>query len=79
LVRLIQVDDLVHFRNPGSRASLSHPQRFKAHMATKTTIADLFPDDEGMILVAKDVNDGSPRHITEVQRWRLQMRLLRMR
>ncbi|WP_164924411.1 hypothetical protein [Sinorhizobium fredii] len=48
-------------------------------MATKTTIADLFPDDEGMILVAKDVNDGSPRHITEVQRWRLQMRLLRMR
>lgn len=35
-------------------------------MATKTTIADLFPDDEGMILVAKDVNDGSPRHITEV-------------
>jgi hypothetical protein len=35
-------------------------------MATKTTIADLFPDDEGMILVAKDMSDGSPRHITEV-------------
>ncbi|WP_065376794.1 hypothetical protein [Ensifer adhaerens] len=35
-------------------------------MATKTTIADLFPDDEGMILVAEDVSDGSPRHITEV-------------
>ena len=35
-------------------------------MAKKTTIADLFPDDEGMILVARDVDDGSPRHITEV-------------
>ncbi|NKJ38756.1 DUF2384 domain-containing protein [Rhizobium sp. SG570] len=35
-------------------------------MATKITIAHLFPDDEGMILVAKDVNDGSSRHITEV-------------
>lgn len=35
-------------------------------MATKTTIADLFPDHEGMILVAKDVSDGSPRRITEV-------------
>lgn len=34
---------------------------------TKTiTIADLFPDDEGMILVAKDAVDGSPRHISEV-------------
>jgi hypothetical protein len=35
-------------------------------MATKTTIADLFPDDEGMILVAKYLSDGSPRRITEV-------------
>ncbi|MBB3389723.1 hypothetical protein FHT82_002463 [Rhizobium sp. BK275] len=35
-------------------------------MATKATIADLFPDDEGMILVAKYVSDGSPRRITEV-------------
>ena len=35
-------------------------------MTTKITIADLFPDDEGMILVAKDVKDGSPRRITEV-------------
>lgn len=35
-------------------------------MATKATIADLFPDHEGMILVAKDVGDGLPRRITEV-------------
>ncbi|WP_337182187.1 hypothetical protein [Shinella sp.] len=35
-------------------------------MATKTTIADLFPDDEGMILVAAHAVDGSLRHITEV-------------
>ncbi len=35
-------------------------------MATKITIADLFPDDEGMILVAKDAVDGSPRHISQV-------------
>ncbi|WP_172403328.1 hypothetical protein [Ensifer aridi] len=35
-------------------------------MATKITIADLFPGDEGMILVAKDVSGGSPRHITEI-------------
>ncbi|WP_457578840.1 hypothetical protein [Ensifer adhaerens] len=35
-------------------------------MATKATIADLFPDHEGMILVAKDVSDGLPRRITEV-------------
>lgn len=35
-------------------------------MATKATIADLFPDHEGTILVAKDVSDGSPRRITEV-------------
>lgn len=34
---------------------------------TKTiTIADLFPDDEVMILVAKDAVDGSLRHISEV-------------
>ncbi|MDO3432118.1 hypothetical protein QWJ46_05415 [Rhizobium sp. CBN3] len=35
-------------------------------MATKATIADLFPDHTGMILVAKDVSDGLPRRITEV-------------
>lgn len=35
-------------------------------MAKKITIADLFPDHEGMILVAKDASDGSPRHISEV-------------
>ena len=35
-------------------------------MATKITIADLFPDDEGMILVAKGIVDGSPRHISQV-------------
>lgn len=35
-------------------------------MATKATIADLFPDHEGTILVAKDVSDGLPRRITEV-------------
>lgn len=35
-------------------------------MAAKITIADLFPDHEGMILVAKDVSDGLPRRITEV-------------
>lgn len=35
-------------------------------MATKITIADLFPDDKGMILVAEDVVDGSLRHISEV-------------
>ncbi|XOK13271.1 hypothetical protein ACI6PO_15660 [Agrobacterium tumefaciens] len=35
-------------------------------MATKITIAHLFPDDEGMILVAEDAVDGSLRHITEV-------------
>lgn len=35
-------------------------------MAKKITIADLFPDHEGMILVARDVSDGSPRRITEV-------------
>ncbi|WP_172402033.1 hypothetical protein [Ensifer aridi] len=34
-------------------------------MATKVTIVDLFPGDEGMTL-AKDVSDGSPRHITEI-------------
>lgn len=28
-------------------------------MAAKITIADLFPDEEGMILVAEDVVDGS--------------------
>ncbi|KEQ08961.1 hypothetical protein [Pseudorhizobium pelagicum] len=37
-----------------------------ALMATKITIADLFPDDQGMILVAKDAVDGLPRHISEV-------------
>ncbi|MDH6650179.1 UNVERIFIED_ORG: hypothetical protein M2312_004850 [Rhizobium esperanzae] len=35
-------------------------------MVTKITIADLFPDDEGMILVAEDTDDGSLRHISEV-------------
>ncbi|MBY3258840.1 hypothetical protein HFO09_30400 [Rhizobium laguerreae] len=35
-------------------------------MATTITIADLFPDDHGMILVAKDGVDGLPRHISEV-------------
>ena len=35
-------------------------------MTTKITIADLFPHDEGMILVAKDAADGSPRRISEV-------------
>jgi hypothetical protein len=35
-------------------------------MATKITIVDLFPDDEGMILVAEDAGDGSLRHISEV-------------
>ncbi|MDE3783405.1 hypothetical protein I7G00_04945 [Sinorhizobium meliloti] len=35
-------------------------------MKAKITIADLFPDDKGMILVAEDVVDGSLRHISEV-------------
>lgn len=35
-------------------------------MTKKITIADLFPHDEGMILVAKDAMDGSHRHISEV-------------
>lgn len=35
-------------------------------MATKITIADLFPDDEGMILVAKDEGNRLPRHISDV-------------
>lgn len=35
-------------------------------MTTKITIADLFPHDKGMILVAKDAVDGSLRHISEV-------------
>ncbi|MCW1410252.1 hypothetical protein OLZ32_18860 [Rhizobium sp. 1AS11] len=35
-------------------------------MAKKITIADLFPDDEGMILVAEHAVDGSLRHISEV-------------
>jgi len=35
-------------------------------MTTKPTIADLFPDDKGMILVAEDAVDGSIRHISEV-------------
>ncbi|MBY5329943.1 hypothetical protein [Rhizobium leguminosarum] len=35
-------------------------------MATTITIADLFPDEHGMILVAKDGVDGLPRHISEV-------------
>ncbi len=35
-------------------------------MATKITIADLFPDDKGMILVAEDVVNGALRHISEV-------------
>lgn len=35
-------------------------------MTAKITIADLFPDAEGMILVAKDAADGLPRHISEV-------------
>lgn len=37
-----------------------------ALMTTKTTIADLFPDDKGVILVAEDVVDGSLRHVSEV-------------
>ncbi len=35
-------------------------------MTKKITIADLFPHDEGMMLVAKDAMDGSHRHISEV-------------
>jgi hypothetical protein len=35
-------------------------------MAKTLTIADLFPDDEGMILVARDAVDGAARHISEV-------------
>lgn len=35
-------------------------------MATKITIADLFPDEKGMILVAEDAVYGSLRHISEV-------------
>lgn len=35
-------------------------------MTAKITIADLFPHDEGMILVAKDAVDSSLRHISEV-------------
>lgn len=35
-------------------------------MTAKITIADLFPHDDGMILVAKDAVDGSLRHISEV-------------
>ncbi|WP_080826196.1 MULTISPECIES: hypothetical protein [Agrobacterium] len=35
-------------------------------MKTKITIADLFPHDQGMILVARDAVDGSLRHISEV-------------
>ncbi|UXO85561.1 hypothetical protein [Brucella intermedia] len=35
-------------------------------MATKITIADLFPDNRGMILVARHAVDGSWRHISEV-------------
>lgn len=37
-----------------------------ALMATKITIADLFPDDKGMILVGEDIVDESLRHISEV-------------
>lgn len=35
-------------------------------MTRAITIADLFPDDEGMIVVARDAVDGSLRHISEV-------------
>jgi len=35
-------------------------------MTAKITIADLFTDDKGMILVAEDVVDGSLRNISEV-------------
>lgn len=35
-------------------------------MATNITLADLFPCDDGTVLVAKDVIDGSPRHISQV-------------
>lgn len=35
-------------------------------MTTTITNADLFPDDEGMIVVAKDAVDGSVRYISEV-------------
>jgi hypothetical protein len=35
-------------------------------MVTKITIADLFPDDRGMILVAEDAVDRSLRHVSEV-------------
>ncbi|NEI50494.1 hypothetical protein GR217_22685 [Rhizobium leguminosarum] len=35
-------------------------------MATNITLADLFPCDDGTVLVAKDVIDGSRRHISQV-------------
>lgn len=35
-------------------------------MAARITIADLFPDEKGMILVAADASDGSMRHISDV-------------
>ena len=35
-------------------------------MKTIITIGDLFPHDSGMILVAKEAADGSPRHISTV-------------
>ncbi len=35
-------------------------------MTRKITVADLFPHDIGMILVAKDILDASSRHISEV-------------
>ncbi|MGO7305357.1 hypothetical protein ACCS91_15795 [Rhizobium ruizarguesonis] len=35
-------------------------------MATNITLADLFPCDDGTVLVAKDIIDGSPRHISQV-------------
>lgn len=35
-------------------------------MAKKITIADLFPDDKGMMLVGEDAVDGSLRHISHV-------------
>lgn len=59
-------DRFFPFGNRLPQASLSSDQRFKAQMAKKITIADLFADDQGMILVAEDAVDGSHRHISDV-------------
>ncbi|WP_203226151.1 hypothetical protein [Rhizobium gallicum] len=43
-------------------------------MATSVTLADLFPYDDGTVLVARDAMAGVPRHISQVANGLLRLR-----